>query len=264
MDIATNKAGLLVLSSDAQKALPYFCLDCGDLIYLKLGDYRQAHFSHFPGSKCLGISPHDEVKYKLAKLFMDSSISRLEGYIECTSSICDNFRKVAILFPAYDSVKVEYRYGSVIFDVALLKDSLPVAALEVYFTHVSLPERERQNIPYLEIDASVYIKFGRFDFLSKHLLSGFMASCSYCDVINARVKKREEALDLHRKNMQIAIELQHQAALARLELLSSSFPSTNRDRGEYAQGEFIPRYKDGSIIPRDVWNRMKASKPGGV
>jgi len=127
MLVAINENKEPALSFESKKTEgPFFCPDCGEPVFLKQGDEKIHHFSHFPDSSC-GHGLGESEQHLLSK------------------------RDVFLLLkknPAVKSVEIEKRIGNVISDVFFTRHDGEMCAIEIQITHTSADNISKKMSEY--------------------------------------------------------------------------------------------------------------------
>jgi len=171
---ALNAAGKLVSEQIAERGDDFTCLGCEEAVFLKRGEIRVAHFSHYPESGGTSESiEHKTAKWIIAYMYR----FQMDGYFHVnpggtvqfgtvyTRRRCPNCSKrvfARLTYPYdYNSVHTEYDIGDYTIDVVLCKDSRPVVGVEVRHTH-PVPEEKWDGLkaagfPCIEVESQAII-----------------------------------------------------------------------------------------------------------
>lgn len=147
------------------KDRPYaICPECKQQVIMRLGEIRMFHAAHKGDSDCKLTNPesalHLNAKYHLFQELRTGLplyvYNRCKGVNE--HGCKHRSKEKNLLFRDWDEVALEYPMGGFRSDIALLKNSIPVAIIEIYVTHAIDREKEKLlkevSLPWIEIDAS--------------------------------------------------------------------------------------------------------------
>ena len=138
------------------------CPVCRQQVIMRLGKIRIFHAAHQPESVCSVTQPESALHlntkiylYKQLKkgntLFVNSKCSG------ATHFYCDK-NKIVKFISGWNDVEMEYSIEQYRPDIVLLRDSIPIGAIEVFVTHSLEPEKEKYlkelSIPWIEVDAN--------------------------------------------------------------------------------------------------------------
>lgn len=152
---AIDDEGRLFSAETAEKGRNYFCPACHEIVILKHGEIRVAHFAHKVGNSCA----QETIIHKIAKLLVQKAVHDWKAgksnspTIQRTCQMCG----IPISQPLPDKVDravLEHRLadGSVA-DVALLVGGTTQAAIEIRVTHaVDQAKIDRLPVPFIELD----------------------------------------------------------------------------------------------------------------
>jgi len=151
----------LVSSSDAIKGENYFCPSCLEPFIFRKGKIKIPHFSHKSNSNC----SNESIFHKTAKILIRDMVKNfLLGFSDYYPvfhrhcSLCSGLSSFCVfqqIPPSVDDVLLEYRLDNgYIVDIALMSNSLPIAAIEVFYRH-KLDDEKAANlsIPFMEVSA---------------------------------------------------------------------------------------------------------------
>lgn len=151
----------LISSFDAIKGENYFCPCCSESFIFRKGKIKRPHFAHKADSNC----SKESIFHKTAKILIRDMVKNfllgLSDYysvfhrhcIFCSdSSPYCVFQQIP---PSVDDVCLEYRLeNGYVVDVALMSNSLPIAAIEVFYRHkVDNEKAANLSIPFMEVSA---------------------------------------------------------------------------------------------------------------
>ena len=158
---ALDEAGVVLAASTAPHGAQFKCLECGQRLALRRRAGQRPHFTHFADAvrNCTGES----VTHQAAKLLLQEQIrtdleehSGVRWHLRCPG-VDGKCRDHAVFeerraLPQWDSVALEVAYGQYRFDVAVVRDGVPVFGFEVFYRH-EVPEAKAQriNVPWLEL-----------------------------------------------------------------------------------------------------------------
>ncbi|MFD3165457.1 competence protein CoiA family protein [Herpetosiphon sp. NSE202] len=112
-----------------------FCPVCNEQVIMKLGQQRVYHYAHKHDSYCDTTKPetalHLNTKFYIAKQLQQSQSILLT---EVCQHQCGTTRDT-IWLEGWDDVKVEYHTHFVRPDIALLRNNVVIAAIEIVVTH---------------------------------------------------------------------------------------------------------------------------------
>lgn len=141
------------------------CPLCNLAVVLKLGKVRTHHYAHVQESDCAAGSPetalHLNTKFHFYNELLQAAVKTLRVKQGCQGCSAVTTR---VWLKDWDEVRVEYQMDPFRPDIALLKNSVVIGALEILVTH-AVDERkatffDEQNIRWAEIRASESIYLG--------------------------------------------------------------------------------------------------------
>jgi predicted RNA-binding Zn-ribbon protein involved in translation (DUF1610 family) len=152
--LAFDENARVVRPEVARKDSKYFCPSCGDLLILRKGEIKQAHFSHKASDTC----SQETVIHKLAKSLIVQVIKDWKegkGEAPIVKRKCLECGTYTIQrIPQRVDVAVEERKldSGYIADVVILENQNIVAAVEVKVHH-AVDEEKKTNIgiPFIEV-----------------------------------------------------------------------------------------------------------------
>ena len=131
----------------------FTCLQCGERLVLKRGEVRSAHFAHLNGAGCGG----ERVTHLLAKRLLVALLRGGHAPVlsrACASAGCEARLETPWALPPFDAVEEEVPCGAFRLDVALLRDGVVVAGIEVFFSsRMSRFKQMTLAVPWVELDA---------------------------------------------------------------------------------------------------------------
>jgi hypothetical protein len=152
---AFNKERKLINPKDAVKNEDYFCPSCYELVVLRQGKIKVAHFAH----KATNICNQETIIHKTAKLLVQKVV---KDWVETKSNspvlericqICYSSVNQNLPEKVEDAI-LEYRLsdGS-IADIALIVNNTAKAAIEIKVTHaVDEIKANKIAVPFIELD----------------------------------------------------------------------------------------------------------------
>jgi Competence protein CoiA-like family len=153
--LAFDENARLVRPEVASKKSTYFCPSCGDLLILKKGEIKQAHFSHKASGACL----QETINHKLAKALIVQVINDWKAgkgeapTVKRQCPECGTYKIQKIPQRVTGAIAERKLDSGYIADVALLENQGTVAAVvEVKVRH-AVDERKKTNIgiPFIEV-----------------------------------------------------------------------------------------------------------------
>lgn len=169
---------------------PFECLECKGELVLRRGTVLAAHFAHKsdPNSKCGGGGPETYEHIRAKELLADhlSQWAFHESCEKCTKGIKIN------RFNRAETAAIEFQYDRFVVDVMVLRDGVPVAALEVRNTH-AVDDNKRaffaaRGIPIIEVDAHRIIEAHKTGSFTAAVLEA--GQCHTCVEAEARRNRR--------------------------------------------------------------------------
>lgn len=149
---ATNPRGDFVTPEIAVKGEEHRCPQCGDLVVLRQGEVKRAHFAHKPTAQCSAETvQHIVAKHAVATAA--KSGASIDLLVPC--AVCRHVTPF-LLPQAFDTVTVEYTVPSGrIVDVALL-GAQAALAVEVHQTHAVDEDKAADlgGMAWLEVEAA--------------------------------------------------------------------------------------------------------------
>lgn len=139
----------------AEKGKTYFCPACKEVVILKRGEIRTAHFAHKVSETC----NQETIIHKTAKLLVQKAVNDWKSgksdspTLQRECQIC--YTRISQSLPEkVDSAILEYRLpDGFIADVALNVNGKPEAAIEIRVTHaVDEVKANRLSVPFIELD----------------------------------------------------------------------------------------------------------------
>lgn len=150
---ARTQEGQTVDAEVAQREDVYFCVQCGERVWLKRGDVRRAHFAHGSGRGCGG----EQVIHLMAKEQVRRQLDAHGGawlIRVCASVGCDAELREWWELPSYSAVESEVPCGGFRLDVGVTLHDQVVAGVEIYYgSRVSRFKRSLLEIPWFEVSA---------------------------------------------------------------------------------------------------------------
>lgn len=138
----------------AEKGKRYFCPACGDSLIFKHGQIMTAHFAHRPSTIC----SQETITHKAAKLLIQKSIMDWKAGLSSAPQIqrqCHLCRKFfwQCVPDKVTGAELEVRLpDNHVVDIALLSNNAPIAAIEIFVTHlVDRDKATKLSIPYIEL-----------------------------------------------------------------------------------------------------------------
>lgn len=152
--LAFDENARVVRPEGASKDSKYFCPSCGDLLVLKKGEIKQAHFSHKATDTC----SQETVIHKLATSLIVQVINDWKEGKGETPTV----NRKCLECGAYTAQKIPQKVDGVIeerkldsgyvADVAILENENVVAAIEVRVHHAVDGEKKTNiGIPFIEV-----------------------------------------------------------------------------------------------------------------
>jgi len=152
--LAFDENARVVRPEVASKGSKYFCPSCGDLLVLRKGEIKQAHFSHRATDTC----SQETVIHKLAKSLIVQVIRDWkEGKGEAPTvnrkcPECGTYTVQQIPQKVEGAVEERRLESGYVADVAILEKQNVVAAVEVKVHHaVDEEKKENIGIPFIEV-----------------------------------------------------------------------------------------------------------------
>jgi hypothetical protein len=159
--LALDESTRVVSPEAASKDCKYFCPSCGDLLVLRKGEIKQAHFSHKATDTC----SQETVIHKLAKSLIVQAIRDWKEKkgdaptIERKCLECGTYTVQKIPERVDGAVEERKLDSGYIADVAILSNQSVVAVIEVKVHH-AVDEDKKTNIgvPFIEVLGEDVIK----------------------------------------------------------------------------------------------------------
>ena len=142
---ALDKEGFLNIARKAPKKKPYSCINCGNLMRVRRGPIRRAHFAHINKDFDSTCSPetvlHKAFKMALHKRFRECITKSVELPVKWKCQLCGKLHEGNFVKRAHIS-KLEHEIGDFVADVALLDiDQSAFCAIEVVVTNPPKEEK---------------------------------------------------------------------------------------------------------------------------
>lgn len=201
----TDRGGEVVHALTAPRGERYRCPQCLELVVLKRGERRRAHFAHGADSDCAGES----VEHRAAKRL---AAQRLREQLEESGSIAwlvacvgpgtpcptDARLERTLALRAWADVREEVTVGAYRADVAVLGASgEALFALEVFHAHrVDAEKAAGLTVPWIEVTSAALLE--RKALLAMHG-SGSLLRCAACER-TARAHAQRHARELERES----------------------------------------------------------------
>ena len=145
----------------AEKGKRYFCPACKDIVILRKGEIKKAHFAHKVSETC----NQETILHKTAKQLIVDAISDWKSdktdapVLKRTCEICRESKDQ----PLPDKVEcamLEYRVSDgFVVDVALMVENEPAAAIEIRVSHaVDENKAKLLSVPFIELDGQKVIE----------------------------------------------------------------------------------------------------------
>lgn len=152
--LALDEHARIVSPEAASKDFKYFCPSCGDLLVLKKGEIKQAHFSHKASDAC----SQETVIHKLAKSLIVQVIRDWKEKrgdaptIERKCPECGSYTVQKIPERVEGAIEERKLDSGYIADVAILFNQDVIAVVEVKVCH-AVDEIKKTNIgiPFIEV-----------------------------------------------------------------------------------------------------------------
>ena len=220
------------------------CPICDEPVILKLGSIRSHHYAHRPETLCSASQPETALHLN-TKFYIYQQLRGASSL--CIEQVCTGHcgRKKMLLWQEHwDAVEVEFTMDSIRPDIALLKQGMVVAAIEIVVTH-ALDDHKKQrlstlDVPWVEIKASELLYMGDTPWIPEQALSVWRISSPIqdwrCDSCTEQRKRAQEQSDDQRLNY----ESIHAAKMVDL-----YFPSGKKYREVYF---VVTRYRKGTCV----------------
>lgn len=177
---ALKPDGYLVSAADAEKNVDHVCPSCREVVTLRRGEKRIAHFSHRGNSECMGESAIHKIAKMLVVEEIECNANRgttitLKG----TCEHCDSATDKPIPPGTFTKGQAEVALGDYRVDAAAYRNDEIALCIEVRHTH-SVNLEKSLDLPYywVEVDAIEIIKDpGRWKVIASKLKPVVCASC---------------------------------------------------------------------------------------
>lgn len=165
----------------AEKGKHYFCPACQDIVILRKGEIKTAHFAHKASETCNQETIlHKTAKQRIVDVISDWKSGKIDApVLKRTCEICRQSKDR----PLPDKVKcamLEYRMpNGFIVDVALMVENEPAAAIEIRVSHaVDENKAKLLSIPFIELDGQAVLENPTiFEPIRDHFLSFTCGAC---------------------------------------------------------------------------------------
>jgi hypothetical protein len=159
--LALDNNDELIQPVDAVKGQEYRCPLCHDMVILRKGNIKVAHFAHHISSTCTS----ETILHLTAKMLIQKAVKTWrsgESSAPVTirkCKICDGDLETPLNKQVTDAI-LEYRLSNgLIADVALMTNNNPIAAVEIRVTHaVDKKKAGELQIPFIELNGEDVIK----------------------------------------------------------------------------------------------------------
>jgi competence CoiA-like predicted nuclease len=137
------------------------CPECHRPVTMKLGNIRAHHYAHNPNDTCAVTNSetalHLNTKFYIYKQLQNATQLLMEQRCQQNYPRCHNSNHLPWLSD-WDEVHLEYSIGPYRADIALLRNSEVVAAIEIAVTHYTEDEKikyfKNHNIYWIEVTAN--------------------------------------------------------------------------------------------------------------
>jgi len=179
------------------------CPVCKDQVTLKLGNIKVHHFAHRPNATCVATHPETALHLNTKCYIYTQLLTTKSLYVQqsCVNR-CGNHRNFSLI-DNWQRVEIEYSFGTIRPDIAIIKNNSIHTAIEVLVTHPVDEGKAKylseNNISWIEIRASETIYFGDKPWVAQdplpyhRLLPAIPAwICEDCEEQQKLVRERSE------------------------------------------------------------------------
>jgi hypothetical protein len=196
------------------------CPACKRPVTMKLGNIRVHHFAHQPDSACVLTNPETAVHFNM-KHYIANQLKNTSTVLITQSCIsCENSQTIRWVSD-WDDIQIEYTVDLYRPDIALLREGIPIGAIEVLVTHTVEPDKasyyRQKFIRWIEVQGTESFYQGKAKWTSDQPLPYMQMSKEIPDWVCEDCQKEKAEAEARAIARKKAEEARQKEAKARAE-----------------------------------------------